>query len=624
MTDPVSDFDRNATINKNSSKQRPAEGNRRRRAVAIMVGVGAAAVLGITCTVWLGVKAHSINNELDAAANLVPALKEAIATDNPTAAVDTVDNIRLHTASARDSASDPLWTLVSAAPGVGPNLSAVTEVTRSADDVANLGLQPLAKVFSSLDWDSLLPTSSGTDLEPLKAASPSVSSAANAVRLSADRLDQIDDSRLLPAVAEPLTRARGQLREVTGALDAAASAAQIVPGMLGSEAPRHYLLMIQNNAEARASGGIPGALAVLSVEGGKLTLSDQSSAGEIGIMSPSVVIDQEQQQIYSGRLGKFMQDVNLTPDFPTAAGSAQAMWERKTGQRVDGVVSIDPVALSYILGATGSVKLSSPELVALAGGGLPTELTSKNVVQTLLSDVYAKIEQPKLQDAYFAGVAQEIFSALSKGSGDAKGLVAGITRAAQEGRVLVWSDQPTEQALISKYVLGGSIGGPSVSPAQFGVYFNDGTGAKMDYYMKRAVQLVKECPRDGYEETTVRITSTNTAPADAASSLPEYVTGDGDFGIPAGSVQTNLVVYGPAQANIETATMAGARTEFAPYFHSNRPVGTLAVRLAPGESKTVEFTFGKIVQHTEPNLVVTPTVQDVKDVILPTEIAHCG
>jgi hypothetical protein len=53
-------------------------------------------------------------------------------------------------------------------------------------------------------------------------------------------------------------------------------------------------------------------------------------------------------------------------------------------------------------------------------------------------------------------------------------------------------------------------------------------------------------------------------------------------------------------------------------------VGVLAVKLAPGETKTVEFTFGKIVQHTEPNVVVTPTVQNVKDVIQPTQIAPCG
>lgn len=565
-----------------------------------------------------------IADEVNAATKLVAQLKGEISGDDPVAAASTVSAIRSHTSAAKDAASDPIWALASSIPLVGGNLTAISEVARSADDVATLGLAPLVKVLDTLDWESLLPNSSGTDLEPLKAASPSVSSAANAVRLSADRLERIDASRLLPQVAEPLSAARVQLKEVSTTLDAAATASEIAPGMLGADAPRNYLLMVQNNAEIRASGGIAGALAVLTLDEGRLTLGTQSSAGSIGVMDPTVTVDSAQQQIFSGRLGKFMQDINLTPDFPTSALTAQGMWERKTGQRVDGVLSIDPVALGYILDATGPITLSSPELAALASRGLPTELTGKNVVQTLLSDVYSKIEQPNLQDAYFAGVAQEVFSALSNGQADPKNLFAGITRATSEGRVRVWSGLASEQTVIGKYPLGGSVLGSSVQPAQFGVYFNDGTGAKMDYYVKRTVQLVKECPRDGYEQTTVRVTSTNTAPGDAGTSLPEYVTGDGNYGVPAGWVQTNIVAYGPVQANVETAKLNGERTDFAPYFHGSRPVGVLAVRLAPGETRTIEITFGKIVQHTEPNLVVTPTVQDVKDVILPTENAQCG
>ncbi len=318
-----------------------------------------------------------------------------------------------------------------------------------------------------------------------------------------------------------------------------------------------------------------------------------------------------------------MQDVNLTPDFPTAASTAQQMWERQTGQRVDGVVSIDPVTLGYVLKATGPINISDTNSLTLEGTTLPTQLNGANVVKTLLSDVYKEIEKPEMQDLYFADVAQEVFSALAEGKGAAKGLLDGIAKGTSEGRVLLWSANVSEQSVISKYQVSGSISGPSVAPAQFGVYFNDGTGAKMDYYVKRTVQLVKECPKDGYEQTTVRITSTNTAPADAATSLPPYVTGDGVFGVPPGSVQTNIVAYGPAQAHVETAKLDGQKTEFAPYFHGNRPVGVLAIRLAPGDSKTVDFTFGKIVQHTEPNVVVTPTVQDVKDVTLPTETAAC-
>lgn len=574
--------------------------------------------------VWLGAKAVTIKNELNAANALVTPLKEAISTDNPQAASATLTQLKTHTSAAKQAADDPIWTLASTFPWLGANFGAVAEVARSAEDVTTLGLTPLVHVYSSLDWDRLAPSSAGTDLKPLQAAAPSVTAAAHAVRTSAARLDEIDADGLLPMVAEPLTEAREQLEGVTGALDAAATASQLIPDMLGSKEPRQYLLMIQNNAESRASGGIPGALAVLNADGGSLTLTSQSSATDLGAASPNIAVDAEQQHIYSSRLGKFMQDVNLTPDFPTAAKTAQSMWERKTGQRVAGVISIDPVALSYVLQATGPVRISSTEPSLLARTGLPAELNGKNVVKTLLSDVYAKIEQPKLQDAYFAGVAQEIFETLSQGTGDAKALLAGISHGVEEGRILIWSSASDEQALIAKYPISGSIAGPSVAPAQFGVFFNDGTGAKMDYYVQRRVQLVRQCAKDGYEQTTVRVSSTNTAPADAATALPAYVTGDGIYGVPPGSVRTNIATYGPALANIEMATIGGKRTDFAPYLHGNRPVGMVSVQLAPGETQTLEFTFSKIVQHAEPSVFVTPTAQNVEDVILPTQNSDCG
>ncbi|WP_285245709.1 DUF4012 domain-containing protein [Pseudarthrobacter sp. fls2-241-R2A-127] len=582
--------------------------------LVVLLGAGA---------VWLGLKANSVKNDLEAATALVPQLKEEILSSDSESVAATMVKLREHTSSARRQAEDPLWNLSSGLPWVGPNLSAVAEVARSADDVATLGLAPLVEIYDSLNWDSLLPSGSGANLNPIKVAAPRVASSAYAVRASAERLKAINTSQLLPQVAVPLAEANTELKQAVGALSSAADAAAIAPDMLGIDGRRSYLLMIQNNAESRASGGIPGALAVLTLDNGKLSLGAQSSAVDLGVMSPSLPVDPQQEQIYSTRLGKYMQDVNLTPDFPTAAATAQEMWAKKTGQNVDGVISVDPIVLSYILQSTGPVALSGPELEAAKAAGLSTELTGSNVVSTLLSDVYAKIKQPKLQDAYFAGVAKEVFSALSSGKGEAKGLMTGLGRGTDEGRVLVWSASASEQSVISKYRLSGSVGGSSVSPAEFGVYFNDGTGAKMDYYTKRSVQLFRQCPAGGYEETIVRVTSTNTAPADAATSLPAYVTGAGLFGVPRGTVQTNIVVYGPVQANVESASVDGQKAPFAPYLHADRPVGVVAQQLAPGESKTVEFTFGKIVQHTEPNVVVTPTVQHVKDVILPTEDASC-
>ncbi|KRE47750.1 hypothetical protein ASG92_10045 [Arthrobacter sp. Soil736] len=587
-----------------------------------IVPLAALVGLAIASAAWLGFKASTISTELNAVNQLVPQLRDNVLQDNATAATNTVRDLQAHTATAREAAADPLWTMAEALPWLGANFQATREVATSADDVVQLGAAPLISVFKTLEWKSLLPHGKGMDLAPLAAAEPKLTSAAHAVRQSSDRLNAVNADALMPQIATPLVRAREQLGLLRDGLDAAAGAASILPRMMGEKAPHRYLLLIQNNAELRATGGIPGALAVLTVDKGKLSLGSQTSATAMGAFSPVMSVDADQSLIYSTRLGKFMQDVNLTPDFPTAAKTAQAMWERKTGEQLDGVISIDPVALSYILGATGPVTISEPLLQGIAGD-LPLELTAKNVVPTLLSDVYSTIADPDMQDEYFAGVAQEVFSKISAGSGDTKKLIDGLTRGASERRILMWSAKADEEAVISQYPLGGAITGASISPAQFGVYFNDGTGAKMDYHVKRTVQLVEECPANGYAEVKVRIVSTNTAPKDAATSLPEYVTGGGAFGVPAGSVQTNVIAYGPVQSNVETAFVAGKKTGFASHRHGGRPVGSATIRLAPGQSTVVEFTFGKIVQHTEPQLAVTPTVQALKDMVLDTIPPKC-
>ncbi|PRB45022.1 hypothetical protein CQ020_01645 [Arthrobacter sp. MYb23] len=603
-------------------RQGRLKAQRRRRFVVAGVVVSAIVVLLLGATAWLGSKALSVKSELQAATEIVPQLKAALASNDAAGAEAAVQSMVKHTETARTAASDPVWRFASVLPFLGPNFEAVSEVATTADDVAQLGAVPLVTAFQSLDWKALTPTSSGMDLAPLKAAAPKVQAAARTIRESADRLNSIDADTLLPQVSEPLVDARSQLSSLQGDLNSASDVAALAPDMLGAEGPRRYLLLMQNNAESRATGGIPGALAVLKVDKGALELESQTSATALGSFVPPVAVEDEQRAIYTARLGKFMQDVNLTPDFATSASTARAMWEKSTGEQLDGVLSLDPVALSFILEATGPVEVTDP-LVRQIGRDLPQQLTGRNVVQTLLSDAYAKIEEPKDQDVYFAGAANEVFTALSSGKTDAKKLLAAVTKGVEERRILLWSNSAEEQSKISRYTLSGTIAGNSVSPAQFGVYFNDGTGAKMDYWMKRTVQVVKDCTRDGYREVTVKVTSTNTAPADAATSLPQYVTGAGAFGVPAGTVQTNIVAYGPVLSNIDTVVKDGQKIPFAAQRHSQRAVGTSTVRVAPGESTALEFNFGHIVQHAEPNLVVTPTTQPFKDVIQATDASRC-
>ena len=609
-----------------ADNRRPQSSRRLILRQVVLVSGGLFLILAV-CGGWIAYQGVQVKQNLEAAMAILAELEEEVAARDLSGATESVDALQRNTAAARAAGADPLWKAAGLLPLVGQNFGAVSEVTVSADDVVTRAVAPMVRKFTSLDWDSLTPVDGRIDTAPLADIAPTLSAAATTVDLSYGRLEGIDRSKLLPQIAGPLQDAVDALGEARGPISGASRASQLLPSMLGADGPRNYLVLVQNSAEVRATGGIPGALAVLTIEDGRISLTAQGSATELGRFDPPVPADPAQQTIYTSRMARFMQSVNLTPDFPTAASTAQQMWQdRNPDSRIDGVIALDAVVLANILRATGPVELGDfgdPAVDAmLAQTQLPAALDSTNVVPTLLSDVYAQIEEPALQDAYFAAVAAKVFGALTDVQGDGAQLVEALGKSAEQGRLYVWSAAAEEQDLLAQTDLAGAALGSTVGGASFGVYFNDGTAAKMDYYVRRTVQLVRSCPGDGYSLYTVKVTLTNTAPADAATSLPEYVTGAGEFGVDPGRVKTNTVAYGPSQSLLQQARINGADIPVSSFAHGNRPVGILTTEIGPGETVTLEMDFSKVVQETEPVLDVTPTIQDPVDVLLPMEGAQ--
>jgi Protein of unknown function (DUF4012) len=63
-------------------------------------------------------------------------------------------------------------------------------------------------------------------------------------------------------------------------------------------------------------------------------------------------------QLYNGAATTtFYVNGNLSPHFPFAAQIWASMWKKFSGQQVDGVIAVDPTALSYLLAVTGTATL---------------------------------------------------------------------------------------------------------------------------------------------------------------------------------------------------------------------------------------------------------------------------
>ncbi len=448
-------------------------------------------------------------------------------------------------------------------------------------------MTPLTEVAGTVNLNSFKPVGGIINVQPLIDVQPDIAAASAALNAAEQRVRAIETSGTLPAVQVAADTLYSAVKETVKGADILNRAAQILPNMLGAgqgpnAGPRDYLLLFQNPAELRSTGGIPGAFGLVHTEGGRMDLTQQASTPDFPRRPfPVFPLPADTQNLYGDVTGRFIQDINLTPDFTLTARLAQEMWRQEFGVQADGVLSIDPVALSYLLEVTGPITLTSGDV-----------LSAENAVGLLLTEVYQRFPDPVDQDIFFANAATAVFQAVASGTGDPKALLEALAKAGDENRVLVWSALPEEQAVLADTTLSGSLPVSDERATRFGVYMNDATGGKMGVYLQSQVGIGQaNCPENRGTTYGVTLRLTNTAPADAATSLPRYVTAGGNFGVTPGNVRTVVSVYGAPGMQITSLTRDGTEVAFQPATDSGYPVSIIPIELAPGQTTELYFTW---------------------------------
>jgi len=557
-------------------------GARSRRRSIVLWSVAGVAALAIFCVAWVGIRAFIAKGELEQVVPLASQLKQSALADDTAAVTRTASELHEHASRARDLTSDPIWRFAEIVPVLGSNLTAARELASSVSDLSNNAVGPLTRLVSSVQLSDFKPVNGAINLAPLVESQSAVKQAAASLTRADTSVRQIDTSQTVGPVTDAVERLRAQIGELMPPVTALANAVDLAPAMLGNEEPRNYLLIFQNPAELRSTGGIPGAMALVHTEGGKIDLQQQSSSSEFPhYASPVIPLPEETRGLYGDLVGEYIQDVTLTPNFDLSAQIAQQMWNERYGMQVDGVISIDPVALSYLLEATGPVGIATGD-----------QLTKDNVVSLLLNEAYMRYPLPAQQDAFFAASAKAVFDKVSGGDVDPTKLIAGLAKAGEERRILVWNDRPEEQAVLAGTSLAGELVGETAESPQVGMFLNDSTGSKMDYYLDVNTSVGSvACRKDGLQNVAIQVTITNTAPADAGVSLPAYITGDGTYGVTPGNIRTMLTAYGsPGMVNLGVS-QGDAPVEAHSASDTGRPVSQVSAELAPGQSATYTFAF---------------------------------
>lgn len=315
-------------------------------------------------------------------------------------------------------------------------------------------------------------------------------------------------------------------RPVSGLVRTAAALAAL------AQSPGQYLLIVQNPAELRATGGIVGAFGVIEAGGGRLRLgrlaSDRDLPGGVGAVPAPAD--------YSARYDRFgarrtWANADMSPEFPASAGVLLGLYERGTGRRLDGVLSIDAIGLSHLLETVGPVR---------AGHGVI--LTPGRFLTQALVEAYRR-PSGRRSEVLLAG-ARTGFESLSSAGRLGPGARA-LGESAAEGHFLLFARRGELQRRAINAGIDGRVARPRGDSLL--VIRQNAAGNKLDYYLSSTIRYDVRLRRDGTGSATLRVTLENGAPR---SGLPDYVIGRRLPEDPPGLARTWVSAYAPAAARL--------------------------------------------------------------------------
>ena len=563
--------------------------------VVVVIGVAGIAA-------WVGTRALEAKSELEAALPLASDIQAQVLAGDAEGAAKTAEKMANHTEVARNNTNDPVWVAMEAVPVLGPNLAAVRQLADITDDLADEAIVPLAKLAPLLQGSSFKPVDGAINLAPLIEAKTAVADASASVTSSLQKIEAIDTKPLLDQVSGASTQLETMLAKYEPTLQTASSIIAVVPDALGASGPRNYLLAFQNPTEVMPRGGTVGSLAVIHVENGKVELTQQASPLDFPLRKSTIIpVPDDAQALWVG-LGKNMQNLTETPRFSLSFEVAHEMWLQKFGVSIDGLIALDPIALSYIVGATGPITLDDGSV-----------LTGDNLVQSLLSDVYVKYPNPLDQDAYYQKISSTTFGAITGGNFDPMTLFTAVMTAAEQKRVLMWTSNTAEQALLAGSPFQGEpIPTTDVSEG-VGAYFRDYTPSKMSYYLNQTVDIAQaSCPDTDTRKTRVTVTLANTITPAVLRTLPAYVSTPHDV-VKRGDLVLGVKIYGP-EGSTFVGGQSGSFATVGPGSDGSYSIGETRDHLHAGDSITSVFDF------VSPGAALKTMLSDVSPVVNPTNL----
>jgi hypothetical protein len=343
-----------------------------------------------------------------------------------------------------------------------------------------------------------------------------------------DAISSIPGGWLFGPVDHMRSVAQQAMTRVVAPARGAISIMRSLPLVTGTGLHR-YLLLLTNPGEERGGGGFIGAVGTVAFQDGNLAGTSFLSSD----FSDALVTDIPPPEPIGAITGTnlALADSDWSPDFPTSAALAEDFYIRATGESLDGVINVDPVALSYVMGAIGSVHVPP----------YPQVVTANNALVEL-NYIINKARPGDPGKVYLAPFGQAVLNALFKAKASQWPALAGaLERGVKEKHIVLFFKNKQLQNLVRS----GDAGGIRPNSAGDSLLVADSnlSGTKGDLFVTRRFALNAAVDGKGHVQDRLTLSYQNpvvTSAADAAL----LVDSDGRY-------EDYIRVYLPSSANFD-------------------------------------------------------------------------
>jgi hypothetical protein len=277
------------------------------------------------------------------------------------------------------------------------------------------------------------------------------------------------------------------------------------------------------------------------------------------------------------------------------------MWQQQSGANVDGVIAIDPVALSYILGAVGPVTMPDGRTV-----------TKDNVVE--LTEVTANTRlavDNTARKQYLQDVAGEVIQKMTERVESPRRLLEALGKAVGEGRIAVWSSSPAEQQLLQETPLAQVV--PDDPAPYAAVVINNLGGNQLDYYLARQIQYSAAGCDGRTRKSSVTVRLTNTIHGEQ---LPDYVVGSAALprlavDAPSGTNVMSVSLLATTHATLMSAYINSVRVPVFTGTERGHPIFELEVPVQRGQTVELKYELTEPTSPGAPHVPIQPLLDNV-------------